>query len=111
MVEAALPGVKPADVDISILGDTLTISGHTAQEKSSDEEGYSYREIRRGSFTRSLTLPRGLKTDAAVASFEHGLLRLSIPKAEESKPRQIKISPTTELAAETAQPAEQNGKK
>ena len=111
VVEATLPGVKPADVDISILGDTLTISGHTAQEKSSDEEGYSYREIRRGSFTRSLTLPRGLKTDAAVASFEHGLLRLSIPKAEESKPRQIKISPTTELAAETAQPAEQNGKK
>ena len=101
VIEAALPGVKPEDVDISILGDTLTISGRSAEEKSSDEDGYSYREIRRGSFTRSLTLPRGIKSDAAVASFDNGLLRLSIPKAEEAKPRQIKISPTTELGAET----------
>jgi HSP20 family protein len=96
VVEAALPGVKPEDVDISVLGDTLTISGHSADERTSNEDGYSYREIRRGSFTRSVTLPRGLKTDAANASFEHGLLRLSIPKAEESKPRQIKISPMTD---------------
>lgn len=110
VVEAALPGVKPEDVDISVLGDTLTISARSAEEKTTDEDGYTYREIRRGSFTRSLTLPRGLKSDAAVASFEHGMLRLSIPKAEESKPRQIKISPTTELAAEPAAPAEQKGK-
>jgi HSP20 family protein len=96
IVEAALPGVKPEDVDIAVLGDTLTISGHSAEEKTTDENGYTYREIRRGSFSRSLTLPRGLKTDAAAASFDNGLLRLSIPKAEESKPRQIKISPLSE---------------
>jgi HSP20 family protein len=96
VVEAALPGVKPDDVDISVLGDTLTISGSTSQDQSRDEDGYSYREIRRGSFSRTVTLPTGLKTDAAAASFENGLLRLSIPKAEEAKPRQIQIKPTTD---------------
>ena len=99
VIEAALPGVKPEDVDISVLGDSLTISGSSAEDNSGDADGYSYREIRRGSFTRSLTLPRGLKADAAAASFDNGLLRLSIPKAEDSKPRQIKITPTTELGA------------
>jgi HSP20 family protein len=96
LVEAALPGVKPEDVDISILGDTLTISGHTSEDRTNEEDGYSYREIRRGSFSRTLTLPRGIKSDAAEAKFDNGLLQLSIPKAEEAKPRQIKISPLTE---------------
>lgn len=95
VVEAALPGVKPEDVEISLLGDTLTISGKTGSETSSDEEGYSYREIRRGSFSRTLSLPAGLNADGATAKFENGLLRLSIPKAEESRPRQIRITPTS----------------
>jgi HSP20 family protein len=96
VVEAALPGVKPEDVDISVLGETLTISAITNQEQSRDEDGYQYREIRRGSFSRTVTLPSGLKTDAAAATFENGMLRLSFPKAEEAKPRQIQIKPTTE---------------
>jgi HSP20 family protein len=96
VVEAALPGVKPDDVDISVLGDTLTISATTHQEQSREDDGYSYREIRRGSFSRTVTLPGGLKPEAATASFDNGLLRLSIPKAEETKPRQIQIKPTTE---------------
>lgn len=96
VVEAAIPGVKPEDLNISVLGDTLTISGSTKEETSRDEEGYSYREIRRGSFNRTVTLPTGVKTDEATASFENGMLRLSIPKAEEAKPRQIQIKPTTE---------------
>jgi HSP20 family protein len=113
VVEAALPGVRPDDVDISVLGDTLTIKASTNQEQTSDGDGYSYREIRRGSFSRSVTLPSGLKADAATASFENGLLRLSIPKAEESKPRQIQIKPTTEGQATTQsieQPRPEPGK-
>jgi HSP20 family protein len=104
VVEAALPGVKPDDVNISVLGDTLTISGSTQDELKRDEGGYSYREIRRGSFNRTLSLPGGIKTDAATANFENGLLRLSFPKAEEAKPRQIQIkaSPTTEGKATSA---------
>ncbi|CAN5737306.1 Hsp20/alpha crystallin family protein [soil metagenome] len=96
VIEAALPGVRPEDVDISILGDTLTISGRTTDERKSEESGHAYREIRRGAFSRSLTLPGGLDADSTAASFEHGLLRLSIPKAEEAKPRQIRINPTTD---------------
>lgn len=96
VIEAALPGVKPEDVELSLLGDTLTISGKSDAESSHDEEGYSYREIRRGSFSRTLSLPAGLNPDAATANFENGLLRLSIPKAEESRPRQIRITPTND---------------
>jgi HSP20 family protein len=92
VIEAALPGVRPEDVDIAVLGDTLTISGRTSEEKKSEESGYSYREIRRGSFSRSLTMPGGLDADRASAQFENGLLKLSIPKAEAAKPRQIKVN-------------------
>ena len=112
VVEAALPGVKPDDVSISVLGDSLTISGSTSDEQNRSENGYAYREIRRGSFSRTLTLPTGLKTDAATANFENGLLRLSFPKAEESKPRQIQIKPSTttegratKIAGETSEPS------
>lgn len=92
VVTAALPGVKPEHVDISITGDTLSITGRTGEESRREEDGYLYQEIRRGNFGRTVTLPSGLKTDAAVANFENGLLTLSIPKAEEAKPRQIKIN-------------------
>jgi HSP20 family protein len=107
VVEAALPGVKPDDVKVSVLGDTLTISGSTSDEQSREEAGYAYREIRRGSFSRTVTLPGGLKSDAATASFENGLLRLSFPKAEEQKPRQIEIKPATETQSKTTPVAAQ----
>jgi HSP20 family protein len=93
VVEAALPGVRPEDVEISVLGDSLTISGSSANEQKQDEDGYSYHEIRRGSFSRTVSLPGGLNAEQAKAEFQNGLLRLSIPKAEEAKPRQIKITP------------------
>ncbi len=102
VVEAALPGVKPEDVDITVLGDTLSINATNRSEQSRDEDGYTYREIRRGSFSRTVTLPTGLKSDAATASFENGLLRLAFPKAEEAKPRQIQIKPTTDGQATPA---------
>jgi len=90
-IEAALPGAKPEDVNISVLGETLTITGSTRTDESRDEDGFSYREIRRGSFSRTVTLPGAVKADAAKATFENGMLKLSIPKAEEAKPRQIEI--------------------
>jgi HSP20 family protein len=102
VVEAALPGVKPEDVDISVQANTLTINASSGEQKEQDEDGYSYREIRRGNFSRTLALPSGLNADAATASFENGLLRLSIPKAEEAKPRQIRISPTHETLEQSS---------
>jgi HSP20 family protein len=94
-IEAALPGVAPEDVDITIENGTVTITGKTASERTGDEGSYLVQEIRRGSFSRSVTLPTGLEADKATASFENGVLRLSIPKAEQVKPRQIKITPVS----------------
>jgi HSP20 family protein len=95
-IEAALPGIKPEDVDITVENGTLTISGKTAEERKGEEGSYLVQEIRRGAFSRSVTLPNGLEPDKADATFENGVLHLRIPKAEQVKPRQIKISPVTE---------------
>ena len=94
IVVAALPGVEPDKVETTITGDTLTISGTFGEEKKAEEEGFVYREISRGSFHRSITLPRGLKTAEADATFHNGLLTLHIPRSEEQKPKTITIHPT-----------------
>ena len=96
LVTASLPGVKPEQVEITVENGTLTISGRTQDERSADEGSYLVQEIRRGSFSRSMTLPQGLEPDKAEATFEHGVLKLRIPKAEQVKPRQIKISTVTD---------------
>jgi HSP20 family protein len=73
----------------------VTITGKTAEERKAEEGSYVLQEIRRGSFSRSVALPTGLEPDKAEATFENGILRLEIPKAEQVKPRQIKISPVS----------------
>jgi len=95
-IEAALPGIKPEDVDITVENGTVTITGKTASERSAEEGSYVVQEIRRGNFSRSVTLPNGLEPDKAKATFENGILRLEIPRAEQLKPRQIRISPVTD---------------
>jgi len=99
VVEASLPGVRPEDVEITLENNTLTISGKTLDERETGEGSHLVQEIRRGSFSRSVSLPAGLEADKATATFENGMLRLSIPKAEQVKPRQIKISPVSESTA------------
>ena len=99
VVEASLPGIKPEDVEITVENGTLTIAGKTAGERRAEEGSYLVQEIRRGSFSRSVTLPNGLEPDRATATFEHGVLTLRIPKAEEVKPRQIRITPVTDASA------------
>jgi HSP20 family protein len=91
VVEAILPGVKPEEVDITMEGNVLTIVGDTSSTAPA-REGILLQEIRRGRFVRTLNLPEGLEPDKAVATFEDGVLTLRIPKAEQVKPRQIKIS-------------------
>ena len=93
VVKATQPGVKPEEIEIAITGDTLTIKGET-ETKAEDEakrEDYLYQEHRYGAFSRSVTLPSGLNTDEAEATFDNGILTLTIPKAEEVKPKQIKV--------------------
>ena len=93
VVEAALPGVKPEEVDITVEGGTLSITGEFRSERNEGEGDYLVQEMRRGAFSRTVTLPEGLEPDKATATFEHGVLTLRIPRAEAVKPRQIKISP------------------
>jgi HSP20 family protein len=91
VVKAALPGVKPEDVEVTIDGNTLTISAHLDEEREEDEPGYLVREIRRGTFSRSVALSSDLKTDDARADFENGIVTLTIPRSEQAKPRRIPI--------------------
>jgi HSP20 family protein len=100
VVKASLPGWKPEDVDITLTGSTLVISGELKDEARREEESWILNEIRRASFSRTLQLPEGLVGDRATASFENGLLTLRIPKAEEIKPKQIKITATTDAQPE-----------
>ena len=95
VVEAALPGVRPEDVEITVEDGTLTIRGSSHQERRESEGDVLVQEIRRGDVSRSLSLPNGLEPDKAEATFEDGILTLRIPRAEQVKPRQIRISPTT----------------
>jgi HSP20 family protein len=106
LVEASLPGVKPEDVDITVENGTLTIKAEESAEHSTDESGWLVREIGRGSVMRTVTLPSGLEADKAEATFEHGLLKLRIPKAEQVKPRQIRIQPVTTGEAKQVEPGQ-----
>ena len=91
VVKAALPGVKPEEVDISVSGDTLTIRGERKAENEIKSEGYIYQERRYGAFSRTVILPGSLHSDKAEATFENGILTLTIPKAEEVKPKKIHV--------------------
>jgi HSP20 family protein len=92
VVEANLPGIKPEEVEITVEGNTLTIAGETRAARNEHEGAALIQEIRRGAFSRTLGLPAGLEPDRASATFEDGVLTLRIPKAEQVKPRQIKIT-------------------
>jgi HSP20 family protein len=99
VVEAALPGIKPDDVDITIEDGTLSIRGEFREEQRTGQGESLVQEIRRGTVARSITLPTGLEADKTSATFENGVLTLRIPKAESVKPKQIRISPMVEGSA------------
>jgi HSP20 family protein len=102
VIEAALPGSHPEDVEITVHQDTLTIGVKEQVEHEAREGERVYREVRRNSGSRTVTLPSGLDIERAVASFENGMLRLEIPRAEQAKPRQIPVTAITDASARTA---------
>ena len=91
-LRAALPGVKPEDVQITIHGDTLNIRGESKTEEERKEQNWIVREQRSGAFHRTVTLPAPVNPDQAEAHFQDGVLELTLPKAEQARPRQIKVS-------------------
>lgn len=97
VVSAALPGIAPDDVEITLTGQTLTIKGEIAADEQVSNDQYLLRERRYGTFHRQLNLPVRVDGDNVQASFENGVLRLHIPKAPEVKPRQIEIKAAKQL--------------
>ncbi len=91
VVKAALPGVKAEDVQISVTGELLTIKGETKQKEERAEKTYHIRERRWGAFERCLGLPTDVVADKAKAEFENGVLTITLPKAEEVKPKTIAV--------------------
>lgn len=91
-VSATLPGLRPEDVDITIQGDMLTIKGHQKTQAERKQGNYLLREQSVGNFHRSVQLPVIVDADKAQARFENGILHLTLPKAEATKPRQIRIA-------------------
>jgi HSP20 family protein len=91
VIDAELPGVDPKDVDISVLGDRLTLQGKVATGEESDETTYHRRERPAGQFVRTLHLPFRADPGGVKASYTNGVLRITIPRSEEEKPRKIAI--------------------
>ncbi len=94
VVKLAVSGVKPEDIQITVVGDQLTIKGKIEAEKETQERNYHLRERHYGSFVRTVTLPVPVDVDAATAEFENGILTLTAPKREEIKPKPIQVKPT-----------------
>jgi HSP20 family protein len=91
VVKASIPGIKAEEVQINITGDVLTLKGEMKQEEERKEKAWHIREQRFGSFERSVALPTAVKTDKAEAVFENGVLTITLPKADEVKPKTINI--------------------
>jgi HSP20 family protein len=91
IVTAELPGMQPNDIDISVVGETLTISGERQLEKLEEDAEYHRQERSCGKFRRSFELLFPVDADKVEASFENGVLQIRLPRAEAHKPRKIAI--------------------
>jgi HSP20 family protein len=91
VVKAAVPGIDPDDLDISISGDVLKIQGETKSEKEVKQENYHRREFRHGAFGRSVRLPAEVDSTKAEATVKDGILTLSFPLSEKAKPKAIAV--------------------
>jgi len=95
-VKASVPGINPDDLNITLSGRTLTIKGEVKEETESEEGKYHLRERRYGSFSRSIRLPTEINAAEVEASYDAGVLKLSLPKVEEVKPKRIEVTKVIE---------------
>jgi HSP20 family protein len=94
VLKAELPGIEPKDVDVRVENNILTLKGERRFEAEVQQESYQRVERAYGAFSRSFTLPTVVDTDNIKAEFKDGVLRMSLPKKEEAKPKQISINVT-----------------
>lgn len=91
VITAELPGVNPEDIDISVVGETLTLTGSRQLDMLQDGEKYHRRERSFGNFSRTFQLPFQVVASEVEAIFKNGVLHISLPRAEEDKPKKITV--------------------
>lgn len=91
IVETPLVGIDPSKVNIEIEDNILKISGQSSHKSEVDDKNYYRKEVRYGSFYRAVSLPKAVVGDKAEATYKDGILKISVPKAEEAKPRRISV--------------------
>jgi len=91
IAEVEIPGFDPEKLDVSVEDDVLRVSGSLDEKKEEKEKGYWRKEIRKGSFERMVRLPVAVKEDAVEATYENGLLKIVMPKAEAKPSSKVKI--------------------
>ena len=117
VLEAELPGMKQEDFDLSIENNVLTLRGERRFEKTDETDNYHRVERSYGAFTRSFTLPQTVSAEGATAEYNNGVLRVTLPKREETKARRIEVSgaqagatqKTIETTADTGKAKEASG--
>ena len=95
LIEADIPGLKKEDVKIEVMDDVVTIKGERKSEKEEKDKKKGYHRVERsyGGFIRTIRVPGGVKGDEVTAKFEDGVLKVTLPKPEEAKPKLISVSP------------------
>lgn len=91
VVESAIAGVKPSDIDVNATADSVTIRGSRKREKTVNDEDYLYQECYWGKFARSIILPQEVDPDDAEVMFKNGILTVRLPKANRKKTKKLKI--------------------
>ncbi len=91
VVRADVPGLDPKDIELSVLGNVLTIKGERKDAKEVKKENYFRREICYGAFERRMTLPEGVETDKVKANFKNGVIEITMPMAKEAIAKKIPL--------------------
>lgn len=92
IVESAIAGVRPEDIDIQVTADSITIRGSRRREKEVGDEDYLYQECYWGRFARSIILPQEVDPDGANVTFKNGILTVRLPKVNKKKSKRLKVS-------------------
>jgi HSP20 family protein len=99
-----VPGIEEKDIDVRVENNTLTVHGERKFEKEEKEENFRRVERQYGSFTRTFTLPNTVDVDKVSANYDKGVLKISLPKKAEAKPKQIKVNVGSEKVLESKSP-------
>lgn len=99
VIQSAIAGVRPEDLDISVTNDMVTIKGVRRHEQEAEDDAYLFRECYWGGFSRRIILPVDVRTDRVDATMKDGILTVRLPKVERPKSKSIRVQDTSEPEA------------